>query len=364
VFFGYYDKTPWSPDGSRVLAHVWTGGAEVAIGFCTPEDGVSSPVLVSSSAAWNWQQGSMTQWLPGNTSPLLIHNAVVQNRLVARIVSTGGQVVGQVSMPIQALHPGGSAALALNYRRLWAIRPEYGYSPPVENFTPDQDPARDGIWLLDIPRDTNRLIVSLAQLMTIAPRSDMPAARHKVNHIMYSPQGGRAVFMHRWFGSHGKFSRLYVIDTANPDPRLLLDERMISHYSWRDENHLLAWARTAAQGDHYHLIDVRTGVSEVVGGGVVDVYGDGHPSYSPDRRWIVTDTYPDRARRRHLILFSVETGGLTEIGRFFAPWRYDGAVRCDLHPRWAPDGNRIAIDSVHTGKRGLFLIDVTRVVAG
>jgi len=31
-------------------------------------------------------------------------------------------------------------------------------------------------------------------------------------------------------------------------------------------------------------------------------------------------------------------------------------VRCDLHPRWLPDG-RISADSTHGGFRGLYLID-------
>jgi hypothetical protein len=31
-------------------------------------------------------------------------------------------------------------------------------------------------------------------------------------------------------------------------------------------------------------------------------------------------------------------------------------IRCDLHPRWLPDG-RISFDSTHDGFRGLYLID-------
>ena len=44
------------------------------------------------------------------------------------------------------------------------------------------------------------------------------------------------------------------------------------------------------------------------------------------------------------------------IARVFAPFHYDFDGRCDLHPRWSRDGKRICIDSVHEGKRALYVI--------
>ena len=45
------------------------------------------------------------------------------------------------------------------------------------------------------------------------------------------------------------------------------------------------------------------------------------------------------------------------IGTFYSPMKYYGYKRCDLHPRWSPDGNFISIDSTHEDKRKTFLID-------
>jgi len=58
----------------------------------------------------------------------------------------------------------------------------------------------------------------------------------------------------------------------------------------------------------------------------------------------------------------VETRELVELGRFFAPWRFDGENRCDLHPRWSPDGNCVSIDSSHEGVRMSYIINVSNVV--
>ena len=42
--------------------------------------------------------------------------------------------------------------------------------------------------------------------------------------------------------------------------------------------------------------------------------------------------------------------------------KYYGYKRCDLHPRWSPDGNFISIDSTHEEKRKTFLINVSKVL--
>ena len=33
---------------------------------------------------------------------------------------------------------------------------------------------------------------------------------------------------------------------------------------------------------------------------------DGHPQFSPDRKYIITDTYPDRNRKQRLILYNID----------------------------------------------------------
>lgn len=356
-FFGYYDKPPWSPDMSRALFHRPRGRQVEIIAINRKSPGLET---LATTTAWNAQQGSQTQWLPGAAGEAVIFNDFVDGRLGCRIVGAGGDE-RFIPWPVQAVHPGGRAFLSLNYKRLHRIRPEYGYSPPANNFTGDEPLDRDGLWRVDLDTGREELILSLESLARHASRTDMHGAQHKVNHAIYSPSGARFVFMHRWVSPQGKFSRLYVADSNGDGLRLLLDERMVSHYHWRDDEHLVVWGRTAEVGDHYYLINVKTGRHEIVGEGVLDVWGDGHPSFSPDGQWIVTDTYPDRARMRQLMIFHPDSGKLIKAGRFLAPWAYDGAVRCDLHPRWSPDGRWISIDSAHEGLRRSYFIDVSEI---
>ncbi len=359
LFFGYYDKSPWSPDMRKSLFHRLRQDGNLEIILFDRKKQTSKVVGISST--WSSQQGSMVQWIPGNNNKL-IFNDLVDKKLSARIVNLDTDSEHTIPYPIQTLNPNGKEALILNYKRLDSLRPEYGYAVTVDNFSPDQPLEEDGIWQVNLESGEGKLILSLAKLRENQPRSEMVNSNHKINHIMYSPAGTKFVFMHRWIGSQGKFSRLYVANNDGGDLRLLLDDRMVSHYSWCDEEYLLAWARTKEAGDHYYLINVITGTWEIVGKGILDIYGDGHPSFSPDQRWIITDTYPDRARQQHLLLYEIKTGNLTEIGRFFEPLKFNGPKRCDLHPRWSPDGKMISIDSSHEGRRMTYFLDISSLV--
>ena len=361
-FFGYFGLSPWSHDGRYYLFHEWHRHRR-SVAVCLYDRFAGESEVLAESIAWNFQQGSMAQWLADDSGlQSIAFNDCVDRKLVCRIVTLGGQE-RRLDWPVQSIHPRGTHALSLNYRRLARIQPEYGYDAEVDNFKPDQSLQLDGIWRMDLGSGDAQLIVSLEALAKLAPRPDMLDADHKVNHAMYSPSGEKFVFMHRWRGSLGRFSRLYCARSDGADLRLLLDHRMVSHYAWRDEKTVLVWARAPDHGDRYYLIDLSTGAREVCGAGTLDQFGDGHPSFSPDRKWILTDTYPDRARIRRLLMCRPSTKTMIEVGAFHSPWRYDGPRRCDLHPRWDPGGKLVSIDSTHEGVRRTYMIDVSRILA-
>ncbi|MBC8103648.1 MAG: hypothetical protein H7Z41_13810 [Cytophagales bacterium] len=91
---------------------------------------------------------------------------------------------------------------------------------------------------------------------------------------------------------------------------------------------------------------------------------DRHCSYSPDRRWILTDTYPDTGGFRTRLLFDPAKEQRIDIGRFHGPTPPGGEIRCDLHPRWSRDGRQVCIDSIHeNGRRQVYVLDVSGFTA-
>lgn len=361
LFFGYYDKPPWSPDGDAMIMHFRRNSSEPEIEIRVFQRRSRSCRLIGRSSAWSLQQGAMTQWIAGRDRPLIVYNAVRNDLLVARVVTAEGKEMAVVPMPVQTVHPDGNIALGLNYKRLLKLRREYGYTPRVKNFSADMPLDKDGIWRADLNSGTTELIVTLAELMQISPRPD-PSSPTKINHIMYSPGGNKCVFMHRWFTPAQKHSRLFVMDNDSLQLNLILDHQLVSHYSWLDDERLIVYGRAPDGITGYFELNVTTGRHRAIGGTALDHYGDGHPSPSPDGSWLVTDSYPDRRLQQHLILYHIASGGGVSVGRFLHPPRYYALNRCDLHPRWSRDGQNISFDSVWNGTRRSYILDVSRIV--
>jgi len=358
-FFGYYDKSPWNKDGSQLLYHSVLDSGGVSIDVLDLPSKQARQLAVTT--AWNWQQGAMLQWLPGKSA--IAFNLVAERQLACKVIDleNGREVL--CPLPIQAVHPDGCHALSLNYRRLFDQDSEYGYRTPVNNFLSEQAMEEDGIWHFGIFDGEPRLILSLSQLAQHLPKKEMRGAIHHVNHIMYSPSGNRFVFLHRWLAHRKKFSRLFVAQNSDASQiSLLMDDEMVSHYCWFDDDSLLVYGRTVENGDRYYRVDVNSGRRESVGSGILGGFGDGHPSCSPDGRWVTVDTYPDRARMRHLLIYDTQCDRLHRIASFFAPWNFDGPNRVDLHPRWSPCGKMICVDSAHENRRDVYIVNVEKVV--
>lgn len=370
-FFGYYDKSPWDASGRYLLGlettfmdRPPTAEDEATVGLIDSAAGNAWRPLARTSA-WNWQQGCMLQWLPSAAERLIVFNDRRQDRFVAVIldVRTGEERV--LPRPIYALSPDGAAALSTNFARLAQTRPGYGYVGLAEPGADDPHPAEDGIFHIDLTTGEHRLILSYAEVAGFRPQESMRGAKHWINHIQVNTDGTRFAFLHRW-APWGRMrpwrTRLLTANLDGSDLYCLADDGMVSHYDWRDPTHILAWARRRGLGDRFFLFTDRSDRCVAVGEGVLTV--DGHCSWSPDRRRVLTDTYPDREHRRALILYRPEDGLKVEVGRFFAPPELQGEIRCDLHPRWSRDGRLICFDSAHEGTRQMYVMDVSEVVEG
>jgi len=366
-FFGYYDKSPWDHEGRYILAlettfmdRPPTADDAATIGVVDlREDCAFRPLTLTH--AWNWQQGCMAQWLP-KSRRFIIYNDLQGGHFVSVIRSIEGGDAYTLPLPVYAVSHNGRRALTLNFARLARTRPGYGYNGVIDPRVTEKRPVKDGIYLLDLATGESDLIVSIAQMTEFHPRPDMENAVHWFNHILFSPDDRRFIFLHRWTSELGRpwKTRLLTADVDGGDLYLLTDDDMVSHFDWRDPQHILAWARKKDIGDRYFLFTDHSNDFQVIGEEVLT--SDGHCSYSPDRRWILTDTYPDIEQKRRLLLYNPEEKRLVEIGRFYSQPELRGEIRCDLHPRWSHDGHHVCIDSTHEGSRQMYIIDVSSIV--
>jgi hypothetical protein len=378
-WFGYYDKHPWDATGRYLLAmeaafidRMPAADDVAAIGLVDLETGDWRDI--AQTRAWNWQQGTMLQWLPTAPGRQVIFNDRINGRYVSVVldVFTGERRV--LPRPIYAIRPNGREAVSVPFDRLAFCRPGYGYEGLPYPKPGEESPTGDGIFAMDLATGDHRLVFSIAEAAALQPRESMAGAFHWFNHLQYSPDGARFLFLHRWGPGGGVrwATRLFTIRPDGTDLRLIADDGMTSHFDWRDPSHILAWARRKDGGDHYWLFDIetacdarssraRTANATLVGPEVIVAVG--HCSYSPDRRWILTDQYPaPKTRERALILYDPAMDRRIDIGRFYAPPALDGPTRVDLHPRWSRDGRQVCIDSVHEGSRRMYVGDVSAIV--
>jgi hypothetical protein len=242
------------------------------------------------------------------------------------------------------------------------MRPGYGYVGVQDEWHDHPHPPEDGIRRMDVRTGEHDLILSLDAVADFRLLSSMEGAKHWFNHVQINTDGSRFAFLHRWHGPNtGRkwHTRLLTAAFDGSGLRCVADHEKVSHYDWRDREHILAWARQHAVGERYFLFNERSGHREVVGEGVLTC--DGHCSWSPDRRWILTDTYPDGDDVRTLLLYRPEDGRRVEVGRFHSPPELTGPIRCDLHPRWSRDGRQVCIDSAHEESRQMYVINVEEV---
>jgi hypothetical protein len=368
-WFGYYDKHQFDPTDRYVL------GMEVGFEGRSPTvyDNVRVGMIdlanddewidLGESRAWCWQQGCMLQWRPGSASEVL-WNDRGKDGFVCHIldVSTGRRRT--IPHPIYTVAPDGRTAATCDFLRTGWLRPGYGYA--------GEDPNRDrpspddsGIWRVDLETGTAELIVTLAQIAALAsPNAGPDGALHWFNHLLFNPDGSRLVFLNRFRrDARGGFgTRMFTVAPDGSDLRLVDDFGGMSHFIWRDERAILAWANRPERGDAFYLFDERTGDAKVVGAGVMT--RNGHCSYLSGERWVLNDAYPDGDdRMQELYLYDPRRERRVELGAFHSPPEYAGEWRCDLHPRSARKGDKITIDSTHGGEgRQIYLLDLAEVV--
>jgi hypothetical protein len=368
-WFGYYDKCPWDGTGRYLLAHENTfadrqpkAGEEITVGMV---DLKNKDVFVplATTAAWSWQQGAMLKWLGSAADKEVVYNSMEKGEPVAVIRNVHTGKTRTLPMPIYSVTADGKRAVTLDFARSHRLRPGYGYASYTERLANDPAPDTLGVWSFELEKAKPELVVTLKQLAANKPDDRFKDCHHGVEHLVFNPGGTRFVFLHRWRAREKPWqTRVYTAKPDGTDLNLHLDTGMASHFDWRDDHTLLFWARTPKKENKFFTLDVWTDEIALVGDGVLTQ--DGHCSYSPDRKWILNDTYPDKSRLQWLMLFNPKTGRRFDLNQFHSPKEFTGPVRCDLHPRWNRDGTQVCFDGCHDPQRQVYVLDVSDVVKG
>ena len=402
-FFGYYNKNIWSPCGRYILANSVLNmtddldpdsnlTAGVGMFDCEKKDEFS---FFDATTTWNWQMGCQLQWLENGKDLQVIYNTrsskdnlfYPEFSSTIHNIKTGKKI--HLPLPIYVVAPNAKYALSIDYSRLQITHPTIGYFCSNPKSWLNNAPDHDGVHVMDLETGENNLIVSLRDLRYNLPTKSMDNAIHWVTHLEINPSSTRFLFIHRWteriedetcflhrlYTVNPDGSDLYLLECSDHDlPQLernfdtnmvgVFDyeksEYQISHPTWRDDTHVMVWS-PHNKVIHYHLYQDKTDNVSIIGKDILTE--NGHMTYSPDKKWLLTDTYPDSVtNNRDLILFNIKEEKNYIIGTFNAGSDLGKINRCDLHPRWNRQGTQVCIDSVHEMQRQLYIIDVESLI--
>lgn len=350
IFYGYYDRNPVSADGNWLLAHSAPSGigadrrAEMAEVGVFHRNEPQNFLPIGRTKAWNWQQGSRLMWLPRQHSQA-IFNCIKEGELVSVVVEVpSGREVIRYPFSIYDLSPDGKWAVGLDFARLHRLRPGYGYADLLDTSQGCLLPQDDGVRLyhLAIP-DEPPVVVSVAEMATIAADNILPGSEHYINHLSISPCGEWVFWIHLWVSNGKRYSRAFIASRHLKNSRLLFTKGTASHYAWLNDGKILIYIIVDGVGS-FQRIDLQT--LEVYPPLAPDLLrDDGHPTVSFDGNNIVIDSYPSRFGDRSL--YKVDKSGqvVRRFARFYSPLKLNQDQRCDLHPRWV-NATSVAVDCV------------------
>lgn len=348
-FFGYYDKCPFSSDGQSYLFLMIPGARMPRVGekaqVCLARSAADYRVI-GETLAWNLQQGAMLRFLRDD---LIAWNDYdpARDMYVTRLWHGEDGSTTTLDHPLYDVSDDTRWGLSIDFERLNVDAAGYGYIQQ-QRTQHEEDTA---IRLVDMDTGDAKTILTLKDMRARWPYDGFAY----FNHLEFNPSGERFIFILRYVRDGRRYSRLYASDRDGGNVHLLANEEMVSHCTWQDDCHVTLWCRLGGRNAYYVITDAAGAPYRLLGSGAPGE--DGHPSYSRDGKKIITDTYPDKAEYRHLLLYNCAGDRVKDLARLYAPVLLHGPRRCDFHPRWHPDMKHVVIDSVHDGVRGMYLVN-------
>lgn len=311
-------------------------------------------IPLTQTKAWNFQQGCMAHWLGTSPDSLIIYNDLRKGTYVSVILNVHTKKeIKVIPYPVSAVSPDGKEAISINFARLRITRSDYGYGGEgQENKKDVQFPEDDGLFLINLESGEAKLIVSIADVKNAVPEIPETGIEY-FNHTLFSKDGSKIFWLARATPIRNTSSFTVNRDGTNVR-RCFPDGWGGSHFDWLNNNELMITASYDAKQMAHVLFTVGEANYKRLGNGILDY--DGHGTFSPDKKWMITDTYPSKNREQKIYLMNMNTECVLPIGRFKQPEEYRSGWRCDIHCRWSPQGNIVGFNSTHTGSRQVYIL--------
>ncbi len=343
-FFGYYDKSPESPNGKYLLWHriVKSEGKNIEAEICVKSVESGAVQVIGRTSAVNFQIGARLQWLDNDRLIYNDYNREADSYYsVVYSISAGSR--RELNAPV--FDVSGNLFLTLDFKHLTSCGSEYGYFSHKQS-TGSKPEIRIG----DLETGSSKSLLNADEIFDIKKLPDDAVDIH-FNHLLFSPTGTRFIFFLRFTASSGRQEYLLLHDLLKKET-VLLNSEMTSHCCWVDDRTVAGYLSHKDKPGFYTIDISSLQYKELFS---ESNPGDGHPSFK--NGVFMFDSYPDNSRMQHLFISGSNQTLLA--GSFYSPLIFDEFYRCDLHPRFSQDGKRIYFDSLHSGERHLYSLEFT-----
>ncbi|MGR5127588.1 glycosyl transferase [Photobacterium swingsii] len=355
-FFGYYDHSPINESCKYIIFHSTENDTsrlpkeykQINICLYDVENNITRKVAVSS--AFNWQQGSRLIWL--DDDQFIFNDYDHENDCYqSKIYSVNENKITKI-LDSAIYDSNKKYAVTINFKRLTELRPDYGYFSHKHKIYELEDDLLQVLYIdintgdINVLFDINEFVLKTSQVFE-------KDTIHKFNHLMISPDGQKIMFLHRYYLNDVRTDRLVVYNLEFGTFELVTSPGVASHCYWLDSDTICGYFMYEnLMGYHkYNLNDKKT----IKISHKLDSLSDGHPNIK-NKSIMVSDTYPNKSRMKELFEYDFKTDSKNTLALIFEPLKFYGEVRCDLHPRLSPDGKIVFFDSVHSGKRQLYMM--------
>jgi hypothetical protein len=407
----FYDTSPISPSGRFIaVTKLPYDDRPVSHGdyarVIVVELETNKQIYSKDTAAWDAQVGAHVQW--GASDDELFFNVVDTNTWEIKSlkvdVSTGKDV--EMEGAVYNVAADGSFSAAPDLSKIIHTQRGYGVLIPNHKLTVNHGWVEDdGLYKLDLKTGKNQLILSFKEIFDHFPSVFKELTKDRGGaygfHAKVSPDCNRVMFIVRWQipGGSQKNTKNFIItcdpDGTNLNLSLHHDDWIGGHHpNWMPDSHniIMNLIFPSPRGAVFKFLNLaqkclkkanfkirfkacelslvkfdQAGLSKVKASKHI---GSGHPSASPDGRYILTDAYLSEPMSRpdgYAPLRMIDTDNDTENTICWVYTRpfYLGSnneFRVDPHPAWSRCGKFISYNSFENNERSVKVISVEGVV--
>ncbi|MBD3266833.1 hypothetical protein GF373_09200 [bacterium] len=326
---------------------------------------------VYTTKGWGVQLGANLNW--GTTDRYLYTNDVINGEAVCVRLDLESGETKAFAGPMYHIAPDASCVVGFPLDLINAT--QFGYGVPVDWENPPQISMDDfdtqGLWRTDLKTNEKTLLVSIAALRKTIP--DLAAFKNDLLYLFHSKfnsKNTRIMQVFRSVPQKGRMRKpmLFTFKTDGSDIQLAIDAKLWGygghHPNWHpDGTHLIMNLKPDTKTMRFCMFKYDGSDFRVL---TESFFGSGHPSVTPDTKYLVTDCYVHEKEIRKglpnnevpIRLINLQTDTERHICSIYTLGK-KGTLRLDPHPVWSRDYKKVCFNGAPEGNRQVFIADIS-----